>query len=334
MSVNLANRPRVVLTDYVWDSLSTEHDILDPHADITVHNTADLSEIRDDLRRCDALLNTYAGPISEEIIGDMDACKIIARYGIGVDTIDVAAATRAGIIVTNNPTYCIAEVAEHALALMMALVRKIAVYDRDVRAGRWALGPGKPMRQLEGSTLGLIGFGNIARALARRAEGLGMRVLFHDPYVDEAADGLAARPAALDELLSRSDIVSLHPPLNDATRGMIGADQLAAMRSDAFLVNVSRGPLVRTDDLVAALREGKIAGAGLDATDPEPLPESHPLRELQNVIVTPHAAWYSEEAIALLQKGAPSEIARVLSGAKPTHIVNPEVLGRCRAEIG
>ncbi|KAJ53961.1 hypothetical protein ACMU_04850 [Actibacterium mucosum KCTC 23349] len=324
---------KIVVTDSVTDDLSFEKELLGPIGTLEIFNTSDLSTIAPELAECDAVLNVYAGPISAELIETMPRCKVISRYGIGVDTIDIAAATRAGIIVTNNPTYCIEEVAEHALALIMAQARKLAVYDRDVRDESWSLAPGKPMSRLKGKVLGLIGFGNIARALAWRAEGLGMEVIFSDPAVTEPVEGFAAKPASFDEVVAQSDFLSLHPPLNNATRHIVNAKTLAAMKPSATLVNVSRGPLVDTEALIDTLAESRIAGAVLDATDPEPLPETHPLRQLGNAIVTPHAAWYSEEAMALLKRGAPSEVAAVLSGRAPKHVVNPEVLAHCRADI-
>ena len=322
-----------MVTDFVTEDFSIEKELLAHLGRLDIFNTSDLSSIASDLAECDAVLNVYAGPISAEIIDTMPHCKIISRYGIGVDTIDVDAATRAGIIVTNNPTYCIEEVAEHALALILAQARKVAVYDRDVRNDNWSLAPGKPMSRLKGKVLGLVGFGNIARALAWRAEALGMEVIFTDPAVTGSVDGFMAKPASFDEVVARADFLSLHPPLNPATRHIVNTDVLAAMKASATLVNVSRGPLVDTDALVETLTQRRIAGAVLDATDPEPLPKKHPLRQLDNVLVTPHAAWYSEEAMVLLKRGAPSEVAAVLSGRPPTHIVNPEVLGHCRAKL-
>lgn len=324
---------KIVVTDIVTEDLTIEKELLDPIGRLGVFNTNDLSTIASDLADCDAVLNVYAGPISAEIIETMHRCKIISRYGIGVDTIDVAAATKAGIIVTNNPTYCIEEVAEHALALILAQARKLAIYDRDVRTDNWSLAPGKPMSRLKGKVLGLVGFGNIARALAWRAEGLGMEVIFSDPAITDPVEGFAAKPTPFAEVVARADFLSLHPPLNKATHHIVNAEVLALMKPNATLVNVSRGPLVDTDALVKTLSEKRIAGAVLDATDPEPLPKAHPLLQLDNALVTPHAAWYSEEAMALLKRGAPSEVAAVLSGNLPTNIVNPEVLGNCRANL-
>src|SRR5205814_2032289 len=183
----------------------------------TKHPAEFLAEAAD----CDALLNTYAGPITAEVMAQMPKCRIIARYGIGVDTIDRDAATRAGIIVTNNPTYCIEEVAEHAMALVLACARKVAFYDRMVRAGKWEVPPGKPIFRMAGSTIGLVGFGNIARQVAVRAAAFGMRVLYADPFVQEGQFREPGKKVELGTLLAESDYVSLHPPLTRETRRMM-----------------------------------------------------------------------------------------------------------------
>jgi D-3-phosphoglycerate dehydrogenase / 2-oxoglutarate reductase len=284
-------------------------------------------------RDCDGLLNTYAGPITEAVMAQMPKCRIIARYGIGVDTIDLEAATRAGIIVTNNPTYCIEEVAEHALALLLACARKVAFYDRKVREGTWALPPGKPIFRLAGSTLGLVGFGNIARQVAVRAAAFDMKVLYADPFVKEGQFKEPGKKVDLDALLKESDYVSLHPPLTPETRRMMNDDAFGKMKKTAFVVNCARGPVVDTDALVRALDANKIAGCALDTTDPEPLPDPHPLRGRDNVILNPHAAWYSEQAMVGLQAGAPGEVRRVLSGEWPINVVNKAVKGRSRAGL-
>src|ERR1051325_10512617 len=176
---------KVVITDYVWESLEVEKKTLAGLADIVALKAKTPEEFLGEAADCDALLNTYAGPITADVMAKMSKCKIIARYGIGVDTIDLDAATAAGIIVTNNPTYCIEEVAEHTMALLLAAARKIAFYDRMVRAGRWEVPPGKPMFRLAGSTLGLVGFGNIARQVAVRAAAFGMKVIYSDPFVKQ-----------------------------------------------------------------------------------------------------------------------------------------------------
>jgi D-3-phosphoglycerate dehydrogenase len=329
----MAAKFKVVLTDYVWESVEVEQRTLQGLADLVALQTKRAEEFGQQAADCDALLNTYAGPITAEVMARMPRCRIIARYGIGVDTIDVAAATEAGIIVTNNPTYCIEEVAEHTLALLLAAARKIVFYDRLVRGGRWEVPPGKPMFRLVGSTLGLVGFGNIARQVALRAAAFGMRVLFVDPYLKETPAGAPAAKVELQQLLRESDYLSVHPPLTPATRKMIDDEVFSQMKRTAILINCARGPIVDTDALVRALDAGLIAGCALDTTDPEPLPNPHPLRDRQNVIINPHVAWYSEQAMVGLQSGAPSEVRRVLSGEWPRNVVNPAVRGRNRAGL-
>ena len=329
----MTERSKVVLTDYVWETLDVEHEILGDLADIVPLQVTDPEQFFPEAEDCDALLNTYAGPITAEIMARMPSCRLIARYGIGVDTIDLDAATEAGIIVTNNPTYCIEEVAEHTIAMLLAAARKVAFYDRLVRQGRWEVPPGKPMFRLADSTIGLVGYGNIARRVAKAAAGLQMRVLFFDPFVESGQFDTPGEKVELPELLQESDFVCIHAPLLPQTRHMIGADAFSQMKDTAVLVNCSRGPIVDTDALVKALDEQAIAGCALDTTDPEPLTEDHPLRERDNVIINPHVAWYSEQAMAGLQAGAPGEIRLMLQGEWPKNVVNKAVKDSNRAGI-
>jgi len=329
----MATKAKVVLTDYVWESLDVEKKILAGLAELVPMQTKKPEEFLSQAENCDALLNTYAGPITADAMAKMLKCRIIARYGIGVDTIDLAAATQAGIIVTNNPTYCIEEVAEHTMALLLACARKVAFYDRMVRGGAWAVPPGKPMFRLVGSTLGLVGFGNIARQVAVRAAAFGLKVLYADPFVKDGQFREPGKKVELNELLKEADFVSVHPPLMPQTRKMINDDAFSRMKPTAFIINCSRGPIIDTDALVRALDAKKIAGCGLDTTDPEPLPDPHPLRGRDNVIINPHVAWYSETAMVGLQAGAPNEVRRVLSGVWPVNVVNPAVKGKSRAGL-
>jgi len=329
----MAAKAKVVLTDYVWESLDVEKKTLEGLADLVPLQTKKPEEFLAQAADCDALLNTYAGPITAEVMAKMPKCRIIARYGIGVDTIDLDAATQAGIIVTNNPSYCIEEVAEHAMALMLASARKVAYYDRQVRAGRWEVPPGKPLYRIAGSTLGLVGFGNIARQVAVRAASFGMRIVFADPFIDEGQFDVPGRKMTLNDMLREADFVSLHPPLTPQTRKMISDEAFSHMKPTAVLVNCARGPIVDTAALVRALDAKTIAGCALDTTDPEPLPDPHPLRGRENVILNPHVAWYSEQALVGLQAGAPSEVRRVLSGEWPVNVVNRAVKGKNRAGL-
>ena len=329
----MTGQAKVVLTDYVWESPDVEKKTLEGIARLVALQTKKPEEFLPEAEDCDALLNTYAGPITAEVMARMPRCRIVARYGIGVDTIDLDAATRAGIIVTNNPTYCIEEVAEHTMALLLSCARKVAFYDRLVRKGRWEVPPGKPMFRLVGRTLGLVGFGNIARAVAVRAAAFGMRVLYYDPFVPPGQFPVPGEKKEFFAMLRESDFVSVHPPLIPETRGMMNEEAFARMKPTAFLINCSRGPIVDTDALVRALDAGRIAGCALDTTDPEPLPDPHALRGRENVIITPHAAWYSEQAMVGLQSGAPNEVRRVLTGEWPVNVVNKAVRGKNRAHL-
>jgi D-3-phosphoglycerate dehydrogenase / 2-oxoglutarate reductase len=329
----MAAKAKVVLTDYVWESLDVEKKTLEGLAELVPLQTKKPDEFIAQAADCDALLNTYAGPITAGDMAKMTKCKIIARYGIGVDTIDLEAATKAGIIVTNNPSYCIEEVAEHTMALLLACARKVAFYDRMVRGGTWAVPPGKPMFRLAGSTLGLVGFGNIAREVAVRATAFGMRVLYSDPFVKEGQFKEPGKKMEFAAMLPECDFVSIHPPLTPQTRKMMNDDAFAKMKPTAFLINCSRGPVVDTDALVRALDSKKIAGCGLDTTDPEPLPDPHTLRGRDNVVINPHCAWYSEAAMKGLQAGAPGEVRRVLTGEWPVNVVNKAVKGKSRAGL-
>jgi D-3-phosphoglycerate dehydrogenase len=324
---------KVVLTDYVWDSLKVETETLEGIAELVALKTRTPDEFLPHALDCDALLNTYAGPITAEVMARMPNCKIIARYGIGVDTIDLDAATAAGIIVTNNPSYCIEEVAEHTMALVLACARKVALYDRLVRAGRWEVPGGKPIFRVAGSTLGLVGFGNIARQVARRAAAFGMRILFFDPFIEQSEAGPEVEKRELMSLLTEADFVSLHAPLSPETRKLIDEKALKVMKASAFLINCARGAIVDTDALVEALDSKAIAGCALDTIEPEPLPDKHPLRGRDNVLITPHGAWYSEQAMAGLQAGAPGEVRRVLIGQWPVNVVNRAVRAHNRAGL-
>lgn len=326
-------KAKVVLTDYVWDSLDIERRILGEHADLTALQTKNMIEVLPHLGDCEALLNTYAGPITAEVMEQMPKCKIIARYGIGVDTIDLQAATAAGIIVTNNPSYCVDEVAEHTVALLLSAARKICFYDRQVRSGGWDVPAAKPINRLRGTTLGLIGFGNIARKVADVASALGMNVVFSDPFVEELAAATGPRKVEFSELLAVSDFISVHAPLTPKTRHLLGKAEFEQMKRNAVVVNCGRGPLIDTAALVEALDQERIAGCALDTTDPEPLPADHALAGRDNVIVTPHAAWFSREALVGLQSGAPAEVRRVFEGQWPINVVNPVVRGKSRAGL-
>jgi D-3-phosphoglycerate dehydrogenase len=308
----------VVLTDQVFPDTDVERALL-ARADAELRVLADSSPgaIRDEAADADAVLTTYA-PLDRETIAALGRCRVIARYGIGVDNIDLDAAREHGIVVTNVPDYCVEEVADHTLGLVLAAARKIVEGNALVRAGAWGIRGLVPVSRLRGRTLGLIGYGKIGHAVAERARAFGLDVRCHDPYLRSAAD--VRLVASLDELLASSDIVSVHAPLTDSTRGLIGADAIAKMRAGAILVNTSRGPIVSTEAVVDALRTGRLAAACLDVFESEP-PDATLLEGVPNLIATPHAAFYSEEAIRESQTKAATSVVDVLSGREPAYRV-------------
>jgi D-3-phosphoglycerate dehydrogenase / 2-oxoglutarate reductase len=320
----MQGKARVLITDTVFPSTEPEREILGDLAEITVAPTADEATLRELGGEADALLNCYA-PLSPDLVRSLRRCRLIARYGIGVDTVPLEVASRAGIMVTNVPDYCIDEVSDHALALILNLTRGIGRAMLSTRAGAWDLSVVRPLHRLRGQTLALLGFGRIARALAEKAAPLGLRLIAYDPYVPaEAIRAAGVEPVDLGDALARGDIVSIHVPLTEETRHLISADALATMKPTAFLVNCARGGIVNTRAVVAALRAGKLAGAGLDVLESEPPPADLGLHELPNVILTPHAGFYSEESMQELQRRAAEEVARVLRGERPRSLVNAD----------
>src|ERR1700722_16898692 len=276
----------------------------------------------------DALLVTYA-KITAEMIQQMTRCRIISRFGVGVDNVDIAAATSAGIVVTKVPDYCIDEVSDHTLALLLALARKIPFASARVHAGRWEMPAVVPIHRLRGSVLGLVGFGRIPQLVAPKAQSFGLHVVACDPYV--RPDVLAhAGVEGVDfaRLLKISDFVSIHSPLLPETTGLFGADVFRQMKRTAYLINTARGPIVDEAALVEALDTGQLAGAGLDVMEKEPPPSKSALFGRENVIITPHVSFYSEESLVQLQTKASEEVVSVLSGQPPRNPVNPEALQR------
>jgi D-3-phosphoglycerate dehydrogenase / 2-oxoglutarate reductase len=254
-------------------------------------------------------------PLTASAMDAMPDCHVIVRYGVGVDNIDLVAAAERGITVANVPDYGIEEVSDHALALLLAVERRIVPRDKAVRAGGWNIARAEPMRRLTMLTLGIIGHGRIGQAFHRKAAALGLaRVLIHDPSDPGSCD--------LDDLLTGSDIVSLHVPLTPGTAALIGADRIARMRPGASLINTARGGLVDEGALAAAIASGRLRGAGLDVFAIEPPSSDNPLLALPQVVLSDHTGWYSEASIADLQRKAAEEVARVLRGESPRHWVN------------
>lgn len=324
----------VLVTDYAWPTLEIERAILAPlDAELVVSATGAPDDLLRLAPQADAILTCWK-QIPPAVLDAAPRCRMVSRYGIGLDNIPVEHATRLGIVVTNVPDFCLDEVAEHTLALILACARRVVAFAQATHSGVWDLQGVTPMRRLGGQTVGLVGYGNLGRAVAARAHALGLKVLAYTPRlaVDAAAPwGRATND--LDELLAQSDYVSLHAPLTDETRGLIDAAALRRMKPTAYLINTARGAIVDEDALYQALREGWIAGAALDVLSQEPPSPDHPLLGLDNVIVTPHAAFYSQEAIADLQTRAARHVAQALTGEVPDHVVNPAVLAQVNCRL-
>jgi D-3-phosphoglycerate dehydrogenase len=320
--------PKVLVTDYAWSSLDVERTILSgAGAELLVASPGDDRELLELARQASAILTCWR-PVTAQLLDAAVNCRTVARYGVGLDNIDVARATELGMVVTNVPHYCVDEVSDHAAALILALSRHVTAFARDVVAGRWDNTAHGPMNRLRGRTLGLVGYGAIAQALAIKMRGFGMHVIAYSPRLRDRQPehGVVAVPT-LDDLLRRADVVSLHVPLDDTTAGMIDERALNVMKSTAFLVNTARGQVVDTDALFDALSTGRIAAAGIDVLSQEPPGADNPLlADLPNLIVTPHAAFASVESLVELQTQAARHVLQVLLGGQPDDIVNPQVL--------
>ena len=279
-------------------------------------------------RDADAVINQHV-PLGARAFDAWPRCRAVVHFGKGVDNIDVAAATERGIWVANVRDANGDEVSNHVLAMVLAFARDLVRFDRAVREGSWTYRSAVPRQRLAGQVLGLIGFGSVAQLVAQKARALGLDVIVH-ARLSISAPGITF--VGLDQLLGRCDFVSIHVPLTTSTRRMIGARELALMKRTAFLINTARGGIVDQKALVEALQQRRIAGAGLDVTDPEPPARDDPLLALDNVIVTPHVAWYSEESRERVTVGAAREVVRILRGDTPISPVNPHVVPK-RARI-
>lgn len=320
---------KVVVADYDYGDVDIERRIVE---DAGMELVAAQCKSEDDViaaaSDADAILNQYA-KVGAKAIDALSDLKVISRYGTGVDIVDVDAATTHGIQVTNAPNdWCADEVADHAVALLMSLIRKVHVYDRETRRGVWHWQSGRPIYRIRGSVLGLLSFGAIAQRIAERMAAFGAVVYAHDPFMaDDEIRAAGAVPVSFDELVAASDYLVIQAPLTEQTRGLFGERVLRQMKPTAFLVNTGRGPIVPDRALFRALSENWIAGAGLDDLEEEPAKvlewkPDNPLLTLDNVIVSPHAAYYSEQSIKLVREIAANEAVRVLRREAPLYPVN------------
>ena len=330
---------RVVHADAEADwALPIEREILGQEgAELVCAGAFDPDDIVAAAHDADALLADNA-EVPRQVIEGLKRCKVIAVYGIGYNHVDVQAATEHGILVTNTPAFCTEEVSNHTIMLLLACAKRLIRLDQGMRRGHW---PDNrylettlsPVGSVYGQRLGLIGFGSIGRQVARKAKVLGLHVSAHTRHLDSPVFAeYGVEPLPLLALLEQSDYISIHTPLTDETRGMIGVEELRRMKPAAFLINTGRGAVVDQEALVQALREAWIAGAGLDVFSPEPLPSDSPFLTMDNVVLTPHVASYSDAAFARMRGRVAEEVSMALSGQWPTAVVNPQVRGHSRLE--
>jgi len=321
---------KVVITDAEYPSFEIEKNVL---SKLDVKITKFQCKTEEDLiRNCkdaDAILNQYA-KITPRVIEKLDNVKIITRYGIGVDNIDLDAATKKGIFVA-NVLYDICDVADHTITLMLGLTRKIILIEKSVKKLGWDWKNFHPISRIKGKTVGIIGLGKVGRQVAKRIIGFDVNLLACDPYIPfDVFKKYKAKRVDYDTLLDQADIVTLHVPLNDETRHMISANQLKKMKKTSILINCARGGIVDEKALYKSLKEKRIAGAGLDVLEQEPIRKDNPLLTMDNVIITPHMGWYSEDSVAEVQRVAAEQVLQCLQGKTPTNLVNKKVLKKIR----
>lgn len=314
---------KIVITDYEYESIAAERGIIEAAG----HTLCDYQCRQPEkliplVRDADAVITQYAD-MNAEVISAMEKCRVIVRYGIGFNNVDVDAAAQKGIYVCNVPDYGVEEVSDHAVMLILALAKKLPVYMQAVKKGDWGYTSVVPLQRFCTSTVGLIGFGRIPQLVARKLSGWGVRMLAYDPWGSlEAAQKLNVTLTDLDTIYAQADYISVHCPLTKETQGMIDMAAMQRMKPTTCLINTARGGVICEKDLLLALEQGIIAGAGLDVFEQEPLAPEHELLRLDQVLVTPHSAWYSETAIASLKEKVAEEAVRVLNGEQPLHCVN------------
>ena len=322
---------QVVIIDCDHGSIEEEKEELGRiGAELTL---AQVQEEKDVIQACkdaDGLLDQYA-LLTRKVLDSLPRCKVVSRYGVGVDSVDLKAATDLGVIVANVPDYCMDEVANQTVSMILTLVRKTAFFDRKVRSGQWDFRQGRPMYRLAGKTMGLIGSGRIGLEAAKKIAAFGVKVIAFDPYLGKAPEGIELKD--FDSVLKDSDFISIHCPLNDSTRHLIGEREFGKMKKKPIIINTSRGPIIDEKALIQALENGQVSGAGLDVLEKEPPDPNSPLLKMENVVLSPHVGFYSEESISELKRRTAQNVADVLTGKWPRSVVNKEVKAKTRALI-
>ena len=326
--------PTVLITDYVWPSIDAEKRILkEINANILIAPTGDESTLIKMATKADAIITCFA-QVTDKVILSAKNCKIISRYGVGVDNINVDTATKENIIVTYVPDYCIHEVSDHVLSMMLTWNRKILKHHNQTKTQGWSsVSLNDRIMRLNDKYLGIIGYGRIGKTVASKASAFGLNILVYDPLIPEETQDSLVTFVSLEELLKKCHFITLHAPLLESTKDLMNEDQFSLMRPDAFLINAARGGLINEKALYNAITSKKIAGAGLDVlVDIDP-PIDHRIINLENVIITPHTAFFSQESVIELEERAAKEVVRVINGEMPDNIINPNVISTSRANI-
>ncbi|MBT2689132.1 C-terminal binding protein [Bacillus sp. ISL-47] len=310
---------KVLLTDYEFENLKYEEDVFAESGleiEFVKAQCKTEAEVIEQAKHADAILNQYA-PISRSVIESLENAKVISRYGVGVNTIDLDAANEKGITVANVPDYGMEEVSNHALALLLSWARKVTLLNNEVKKGNWDFKACVPIHRFNEQTVGVLGFGRIPRRFIEKVKPLGFKTAAYDPFVsteDMAAVGV--QKMELDEIIREADYLSVHVPLIKDTFHLLNAERFSQMKKNAVIINTARGPIIDETALIEALEKGIIAGAALDVTEEEPVSLDSPLLNMDNVLITPHSAWYSEEAMVELRQKAAKNIVQVLKGEK------------------
>jgi len=325
------DKVRVVITDCDHGSIDEEKEEVERMGAELI--LAQVNKEEDLIRVCkdaDGLLNQYA-LLTRNVFQNLPKCKVASRYGVGVDSVDLKAATDLGVIIANVPDYCMDEVSNQTISMILTLARKTAFFDRKVKSGHWDFRQGIPIYRTRGKTLGLIGSGRIGLEVAKKISNFGVKVIAFDPYLKKAPEGIELTD--LDTVLRESDFISIHCPLNEATRHLLGEREFRKMEKKPIIINTSRGPIIDEKALIGALQEGRISGAGLDVLEKEPPDPGNPLLKMENVVFSPHIGFYSVESISELKRRTAKNVVDVLSGRWPASVVNREVVGKTRANL-
>lgn len=313
---------KVVITDHSYMEFEEEKQVFESvGAKLKITQCKTEKEIIEVSKGAIGLINSEI-PITRKVIESLPDLKVIAKYGLGVDNIDLEAATDNNVFVANVPDYCQDEVSDHALALILTLSRKIVFLNQAVKQGKWSFSDGAPLHRFNTQTVGLISYGSIARKLSKKLQAIGFKVIAFDPYFQKKNEETNVELVSLEELMKCSDVISIHSPLLTETYHMVNKEMLELAKPSAVIINTGRGPVINEKDLIDALKEGKISGAGLDVVEEEPVDISNPLLSMDNVILTPHIAFYSEESIQELKRKTALNVMDVLQGKKPRYLVN------------